>query len=703
MRHLLSVMSAIALTFGMGMLQAATVDPDSLKRMRDAVNEEGEVRVMITLRHQKLEKLSQEQKNDNFKKDADAIRALKAELGNAAFTEGSWESESGQIGVYIKAAGISILQNSQNALAFTIDPTDKSRITAMDLDGSLTALRKVLRTRSEVDAEIILDTQSAKYQLLQDGSTRITNVGEVIIEANSLIEKIRENLQKSGHSESTLILDNALPIKITTSINKKKLLLLQNHPDVRGIRPIGYQDPRTTYWSAGASDIAEKEGQVEVSISLRGGLLFSPDLNWNSRGGKNQAMANREAMTKILADANIKMPQSDPVGDSIGSFQMILTKDQLSRLRAKNDPRILELRENRPLGVSQLQRSMPTINMPVAWASGNKGSGVAIAVLDDGIRKTHEMFLFNGTTKVVGEDCFGSNSGGFKSICPNKDLFGDSPAGTPNAGEPNSDLIGCQLIDQQRCGHGTLMASVAAGRASPNVASGILQGVAPDAQLISINIFSYDRINNKKTYYLNDLEKGLSSVLLRAGGTTPTSPAALVVNLSIGTVASYPSDCDANVSIAIRNLIRQLRTAGVPVIASTGNYQIQTALSHPACSEYSIKAASVLNDEIGYTLATKSNIAALSQYTYPIFLAPGGDENAIGVNGAGRVSDTDLLAGWGTSLAAAHISGFAAVYKSTNPTHSVDQFIAWVNSTGSVPVSSTIASGVQTWRRIAFP
>lgn len=68
MRHLLSVMSAIALTFGMGMLQAATVDPDSLKRMRDAVNEEGEVRVMITLRHQKLEKLSQEQKNDNFKK-----------------------------------------------------------------------------------------------------------------------------------------------------------------------------------------------------------------------------------------------------------------------------------------------------------------------------------------------------------------------------------------------------------------------------------------------------------------------------------------------------------------------------------------------------------------------------------------------------------------------------------------------------------
>lgn len=118
---------------------------------------------------------------------------------------------------------------------------------------------------------------------------------------------------------------------------------------------------------------------------------------------------------------------------------------------------------------------------------------------------------------------------------------------------------------------------------------------------------------------MNDLEKGLSSVLLRAGGATPTSPAALVVNLSIGTVASYPSDCDANVSIAIRNLIRQLRTAGVPVIASTGNYQIQTALSHPACSEYSIKAASVLNDEIGYTLATKSNIAALNQFTYPIF------------------------------------------------------------------------------------
>lgn len=85
MRHLLSVMSAIALTFGMGMLQAATVDPDSLKRMRDAVNEEGEVRVMISLRHQKLEKLSQEQKNDNLKKDADAIRALRKSCKTSPF------------------------------------------------------------------------------------------------------------------------------------------------------------------------------------------------------------------------------------------------------------------------------------------------------------------------------------------------------------------------------------------------------------------------------------------------------------------------------------------------------------------------------------------------------------------------------------------------------------------------------------------
>ena len=123
MRHLLSVMSAIALTFGMGMLQAATVDPDSLKRMRDAVNEEGEVRVMISLRHQKLEKLSQEQKNDNLKKDADAIRALKAELGTAAFTEGSWESESGQIGMYIKAAGISILQKAPRRFVWNLAGT----------------------------------------------------------------------------------------------------------------------------------------------------------------------------------------------------------------------------------------------------------------------------------------------------------------------------------------------------------------------------------------------------------------------------------------------------------------------------------------------------------------------------------------------------------------------------------------------------
>jgi hypothetical protein len=318
----------------------------------------------------------------------------------------------------------------------------------------------------------------------------------------------------------------------------------------------------------------------------------------------------------------------------------------------------------------------------------------------------------NGVTKVTYEACFGTDSSdGYRSICPSKDVKGDSPLGLADSGEPYSDLTTCTSlaadnIDYHNCSHGTHVAGIAAGRQNPYISPSSLQGVAPDAELISAQVFSYDKTNLKAGAFNGDIQAALDAVL---SATTPDTNNPYVVNMSLGGEI-FSGDCP-NYSTNVKNAIESLASRGVPVVVATGNNGSsdgksgsRNGISWPACVPYAIKVSSVFNDTNGTALAGFANIGDPASFTGPILLTPGGGGGTL-VRSADRASTTATKQLQGTSQAAPHTAGVYAAIKAAVPGISVADATAWIVTTGSIPVTYNLPAPVntQTYRRIRIP
>ncbi|WAK03338.1 S8 family peptidase [Methylobacter sp. YRD-M1] len=275
------------------------------------------------------------------------------------------------------------------------------------------------------------------------------------------------------------------------------------------------------------------------------------------------------------------------------------------------------------------------------------------------------------------------------------DVKGDSPLGLAGSGEPYSDLTTCASlaadnIDYHDCSHGTHVAGIAAGRKSSYVSPSSLQGVAPDAELISAQVFSYDKANLKASTFTGDIQAVLDAVL---SATTPDTNNPYVVNMSLGG-GIYSEDCGTSLS----TVISSLTSRGVPVVVSTGNGRSHNGIGWPACVPYTIKVSSVFNDTNGTDLAEFANIGDPARYTGPILLTPGGG-GGTSVSSADRASTTATKQLQGTSQATPHTAGVYAAIKAAVPGISVADATAWIVTTGSIPVTVD----TQTYRRIRIP
>nr|BFD87900.1 S8 family serine peptidase [Streptomyces sp. Xyl84] len=126
-----------------------------------------------------------------------------------------------------------------------------------------------------------------------------------------------------------------------------------------------------------------------------------------------------------------------------------------------------------------LDRSVPQIGAPAAWAAGYDGTGVKVAVLDSGVDKTHPDLA----GQVIGEQ-----------------NFTDSP-------DPGDHY-----------GHGTHVASVVAGTGAES--GGRYKGVAPGAKILNGKV-------------LGDRNEGEESGII-AGMEWAVAQGADIVNLSLG-------------------------------------------------------------------------------------------------------------------------------------------------------------------------
>ncbi|MEV7519906.1 S8 family serine peptidase [Streptomyces sp. NPDC091371] len=261
---------------------------------------------------------------------------------------------------------------------------------------------------------------------------------------------------------------------------------------------------------------------------------------------------------------------------------------------------------------ASLDKSTRQIGADQAWSAGYDGTGVKIAVLDTGVDATHPDL----SGQVVAEQNFSASADA-----------------------------------KDRYGHGTHVASIAAGTGAKS--GGAFKGVAPGAKVLNGKV-------------LDDRGSGDDSGIL-AGMEWAVAQGAQVVNLSLGAPDSPgldPLEAAVNKLSADRGVL-------FAIAAGNSGRSGRGSIGSPGSADAALTVGAVNDDD---ALADFSSIGPRlgDGAVKPDVTAPGVDITAAAADGGslggGTAPDPDgYLTLSGTSMAAPHAAGAAALLKQQHP------------------------------------
>ncbi|MFI7139928.1 type VII secretion-associated serine protease mycosin [Streptomyces massasporeus] len=256
-------------------------------------------------------------------------------------------------------------------------------------------------------------------------------------------------------------------------------------------------------------------------------------------------------------------------------------------------------------GIRAQQWALEAMHTEEAWQT-TKGRGITVAVLDTGVEADHPDLAGN--------------------VLPGKDLVG----------------FGAEPGDRAWARHGTAMAGIIAGHGhGPGDADGVL-GIAPEAKILPVRVILEDGDSSRAK------ARSTRGNALAEGIRWAADHGADVINLSLGddSASAHPEPSeDQAVQYALKK--------GVVVVASAGNGgEKGDHISYPAAYPGVIAATAVDRAGTRASFSTRRWYATVS--------APGVDV---------VIADPDhkYYEGWGTSAAAAFVSGAAALVKAAQP------------------------------------
>ncbi|MFC6087786.1 S8 family serine peptidase [Saccharothrix lopnurensis] len=259
---------------------------------------------------------------------------------------------------------------------------------------------------------------------------------------------------------------------------------------------------------------------------------------------------------------------------------------------------------------SSLDRSVPRVGAPEAWRAGHTGRGATVAVLDTGIDAGHP------------------------------DLAGAVVEARNFSRSDTTD---------DRNGHGTHVAATITG-------SGTHQGVAPDARLLVGKV-------------LGDGGGGRESDII-AGMEWAASARADVVNMSLGT--SWPTDGTDPMSLAVERLTE--RSGALFVVAAGNTGPVAGTIGSPAAADAALTVGAV-DREDGLARFSSRGPRAGDGAIKPDITAPGVEIVAARARGGyiGTPVGESHVALSGTSMAAPHVAGAAAILAARHPDWTAEQ------------------------------
>ena len=255
-----------------------------------------------------------------------------------------------------------------------------------------------------------------------------------------------------------------------------------------------------------------------------------------------------------------------------------------------------------------LTQSVPLINADDVWAMGFSGQGVVVAIVDTGIDYRHP-------------DLGGGFGPGYKVI-GGYDFCNDD----------------ADPIDDHH--HGTHVAGIVA-------ANGTLKGVAPQAKLLAYKVLS-----SYGSGSTSDVVAGIERAL-DPDQNPSTDDGADIINLSLG---SYYTTVTSPLAQAVENATQ----AGALCVCAAGNSgPYYWEVYAPGCAPSALTVGASYKSDVVTSYSSRGP-AYRTFYPKPDCVAPGDSIKSCVLNGGYAYYS-------GTSMAAPHASGVAALLKSASP------------------------------------
>jgi subtilisin family serine protease len=396
------------------------------------------------------------------------------------------------------------------------------------------------------------------------------------------------------------------------------------------------------------------------------------------------AIAARAGNVAAAADVQLRQAIQTIVQQEVGrlagtAHRVLRTYDSIPFVALEASDAALVTLERSPavLGITEDHLSPPMLNNSTgqigadeAWDMGFEGTGQAVAILDSGVRTSHQMFA----GKTIIQACFATAASGTGGDCPNG-LASDTTSGDAARPYPNN-FAGYD--------HGTHVAGIACGSApDPGLnlrgrdlwkAQGLF-GVARDADLVAVQVF-HKRENSTScgTPLPSDCVLSFSSDQAAALDflfSIRNNINIAAANMSLGGGKySDQTACD-NDNSAVKTAIDNLRGVGTATVIASGNDGFCDGVSSPGCISSAVAVGAVDGSD---GEASFSNFLGSLLELY----APGSQ-----IRSAVASGDSDYGKKSGTSMATPHVCGAWAVMKESSPGASVDAVLQALQNTGA--------------------
>jgi hypothetical protein len=297
--------------------------------------------------------------------------------------------------------------------------------------------------------------------------------------------------------------------------------------------------------------------------------------------------------------------------------------------------------------VPMLADTATLVGAKTVWGWGYTGAGWYVAVLDTGIRKTHQFF----TGKTIIEACRAKGRDGHGP-------GGDCPNGSWTQNGPGSAVHYPSTYEGYD--HGTHVSGIATGN------YGTLAGIAKGAGVIAVKVFCKFTASDCGGSpcvgaWDSDSVAGLNYIYSLRNTYHIAS-----VNMSLGG-GRYYSPCNSDSHKASIDL---LRSVGIATAIATGNNGWCTSIASPACIPTSVAVGS----------STKNDYESIfNNYhtTMQKLFAPG-----TSIYSSTGASDSSYEYWNGTSMATPHVAGAWALLKQAIPSASVTTLLNALRNTG---------------------